>query len=79
MKIDKDNISIFKKISNDKLENKEAVIMAVMAKPSKQSFIVPEKDREFFQKEKTPKSEWEMIMQVAKDFDKFNLKLKNNQ
>lgn len=48
--------------------------MAVMAKPSKQAFIVSSKDKDRFQKERMPKSNWDQIREMASNFDKINLK-----
>ena len=56
---------------------KGVVNMAVMAKPNQQSFVVSEKNREKFEMEKTSKLEWLNIMQSAKDFDTYNLKIEN--
>lgn len=60
-------------ITSDIKESKEDTHMAVMAKPSKQAFVVSGKDMVKFKNEKTPKLYWKQIKNMAKDFDKYNL------
>jgi hypothetical protein len=48
--------------------------MEIKAKPNNKSFVVSDKVVENFKNEKTTKEKWEKIMEMAKEFDKNNLK-----
>ena len=48
--------------------------MKIMAQPSNQAFIVSENNMRKFRDERTSKSDWKQIEQMAKNFDKYNLK-----